>query len=102
MERVVSVAQPHVSETQPETAFQAYARRLLRPDKIADLDRKFPRSKYQSETDRARAMLEHINAQFGEQPLLPDGFDFAGLHQTFATVKKLNSTSAWMRCSIER
>ena len=50
---------------QPETAFQAYARRCLRPDKIADLDRKFPRSKYQSETDRARAMLEHINAQFG-------------------------------------
>ena len=50
-------------QNKPETAFQAYASRLLRPDKIADLDRKFPRSKYQSETDRAQAMLEHINAQ---------------------------------------
>ncbi len=73
-------------QNKPETAFQAYASRLLRPGKIADLDRKFPRSKYQSETDRAKAMLEHINAELAEQPLLPDGLDLVGLHQTFATV----------------
>lgn len=72
-------------QSEPETAFRAYASRLLRPGKIADLERIFPRSEYQSETDRAKAMLKHINAQLAEQPLLPNGLDIIGLHQTFAT-----------------
>jgi hypothetical protein len=73
-------------QSEPETAFRAYARRLLRPVKIADLERKFPRSEYQSETDRAKAVLKHINAELAEQPSLPDGLDLVGLHQTVATV----------------
>jgi len=71
---------------EPETAFQIYASRLLRPGKIAEFNRKFPDSKYKSETDRAKAMLKHIDAELAEQPLLPDGLDPIGLHQTFATV----------------
>ena len=73
-------------QSEPETAFRTYARRLLRPGKIADLERKFPRSEYQSETDRAKAMLKHINAELAEQSSLPDGLDLVGLHRTFATV----------------
>jgi hypothetical protein len=71
---------------EPETAFQAHARRLLRPGKIAEFERKFPRSEYQRETDRAKAMLKDISAQLAEQFSLPDGLDIVGLHQTFATV----------------
>lgn len=75
-----------VLQNKPETAFDAYATRLLRPRKITDLEQKFPRSKYQSETDRAKAILKHINSQLAEQPSLPDGLNIGGLFPTFATI----------------
>jgi hypothetical protein len=75
----------HFLQTEPKTAF-AHARRLLRPNKLAVFNRKFPRSGYESETDRAKAILQHINARLAEPPVAPDGPDIVGLHQTFATV----------------
>jgi len=75
----------------PETAFQAYAGRLLRPGKVAEFERNFPAFKYQSETDRAKAMIERINAELAERASMthgldPDWPDVVGLHQTFETV----------------
>jgi hypothetical protein len=73
-------------QTEPETAFQAYASRLLRPSKIKEFEREFPCSEYENETDRAKAMLKYINARLAQQPQLPNGLDIVGLHQTVATV----------------
>ena len=65
----VSVAWPAFLYADPETAFQANAGRLLRPGKVAEFERNFPAFKYQSETDRAKAMIERINAELAKQPL---------------------------------
>jgi hypothetical protein len=73
-------------QTEPETAFQAYGSRLLRPNKIKEFEREFPCSEFENETDRAKSILKYINAQLARQPSLPDGLDIVGLHQTFATV----------------
>ena len=54
-------------------------------------ERNFPAFKYQSETDRAKAMIERINAELAERASMthgldPDWPDIVGLHQTFETV----------------
>jgi hypothetical protein len=51
---------------EPETAFEKYASKRLRPDKIKHLKQKFPRSKYQSTSEWAEAVINEI-----ETVLLP-------------------------------
>jgi hypothetical protein len=47
-------------ETEPETCFAKHARKYLRADKITYLERKFPRSNYQSAAEWAKAVTAEI------------------------------------------
>jgi hypothetical protein len=47
-------------ETEPETCFAKYAKKYLRADKIEYLERKFPRSNYQSAAEWAKAITAEI------------------------------------------
>jgi hypothetical protein len=46
----------------PETAFEQYARKLLRPDNINYLQEKFPRSNYKSTSEWAEAVIMEIKS----------------------------------------
>ncbi len=74
-------------QMEPETAFETHASRFLRPDKVAEFNLEFPLSNYQSETDRAKAILANINAQLAKRTSLRSlPVDIVGLHSTLATV----------------
>jgi hypothetical protein len=45
---------------EPETCFNQYAKKYLRPDKIDDLEQKFPRTDYQSTAEWAKAITTEI------------------------------------------
>jgi hypothetical protein len=45
---------------EPETCFKQYAKKYLRPDKIDDLQQKFPRTDYQSTAEWAKAITTEI------------------------------------------
>jgi hypothetical protein len=45
---------------EPETCFNQYAKKCLRPDKIDDLEQKFPRTDYQSTAEWAKAISFQI------------------------------------------
>ena len=45
---------------EPETCFKQYAKKYLRPDKIDDLQQKFPRTNYQSTAEWAKAITTEI------------------------------------------
>jgi hypothetical protein len=45
---------------EPETCFKQYAKKYLRPDKIDDLEQKFPRTDYQSTAEWAKAITTEI------------------------------------------
>ena len=49
-------------QCQPDTAFDEYALRCLRPDTVSFLRSKFPRSKYTSTSHWAQAMIDEINS----------------------------------------
>jgi hypothetical protein len=62
----------------PETAFETYASRLLRDDKIKYLEEKFPRTKYKSTSEWAAAVINEIRSVLApptsnELPEVPDG-----------------------------
>ena len=50
----------HYLGSEPETCFEKYARKCLRPGKIDYLQQKFPRSNYQSASERAKAVTTEI------------------------------------------
>ncbi len=47
----------------PETAFTKLAQPLLRKELIDDFESEFPRSDYESEVDRSRALLEEVESR---------------------------------------
>ncbi len=51
-----------VMEQQPETAFDEYANRSLRPDKVKHLQKKFPRLNFKSSSEWAKAVVNEINS----------------------------------------
>ena len=55
---------------EPETCFNQYAKKYLRPDKIDDLKQKFPRTNYQSTAEWAEAITTEILS--GLQPAKPN------------------------------
>ena len=63
----------------PETAFDEYASRFLRPDKASFLKSKHPRSKYKSAEDWAKALIDEINAMPETQRLPAEAEDVAKL-----------------------
>src|SRR5262249_1992873 len=54
---------------EPETSFNQYAKKYLRPAKIDDLKQKFPRTNYQSTAEWAEAITTEILS--GLQPAKP-------------------------------
>jgi len=46
--------------SEPETCFEKYAKKYLRPDKIKYLEEKFPRSNYQSTSEWAEAVIKEV------------------------------------------
>jgi hypothetical protein len=63
----------------PETAFDEYASRFLRPDKVSFLKSKHPRSKYKSAEDWAKALIDEIKAMPETQRLPGEAEDVAKL-----------------------
>jgi hypothetical protein len=63
----------------PETAFDEYASRFLRPDKVSFLKSKYPRSKYKSAEDWAKALIDEIKAMPETQRLPREAEDVAKL-----------------------
>jgi len=49
-------------EQKPETAFDEYANRCLRPDKVKHLQKQFPRSNFKSSSEWAKAVINEINS----------------------------------------
>ena len=50
----------HHLGVEPETCFDKHAKKYLRPDKIDDLEQKFPRADYQSTAEWANAIRTEI------------------------------------------
>jgi hypothetical protein len=50
----------HYLGVEPETCFDKHAKKCLRPDKIDDLEQKFPRADYQSTAEWANAITTEI------------------------------------------
>jgi len=73
-------------EFSPETAFDEYAHRCLRPDKVSFLKSKHPRSKYKSAEDWAKAIIDEINAMPEIQQLPGEADAVVELFQSFAAV----------------
>jgi hypothetical protein len=49
-------------QCQPETAFEEYARRALRPERITYLEQKFPRGHFGSTAEWAQAIIDHVTS----------------------------------------
>jgi hypothetical protein len=87
-------------QLQPDTAFDEYVPRCLRPEKVSFLRSKFPRSKYTSTSRWVQAIIDEINSMPESAVLPKEARDVLGLFQSFATVsdelfrKNLPSTSA--------
>ena len=73
-------------QSQPDRAFDEYASRCLRPDKISSLKSKFPRSEYASTSHWAQAIIREINSMPESEILPGEAGNVVGLFQSFATV----------------
>jgi hypothetical protein len=73
-------------QCQPDTAFDEYALRCLRPDQVSFLRSKFPRSNYTSTSHWAQAIIDEINSM-PESVVLPgEAGNVVLLFQSYATV----------------
>jgi hypothetical protein len=50
----------HCLRTEPETCFDKYAKKCLRPDRIKNLEQKIPRAEYESASEWAKAVTAEI------------------------------------------
>src|SRR5215469_9410743 len=85
---------------EPETCFEKYAKKYLRPDKIKYLEEKFPRSNYQSTSEWAEAVMKEILFLSLPSPPAAEDSEFTKMDKTINEAAREWKTDQQVKGSI--
>jgi len=85
---------------EPETCFEKYAKKYLRPDKISYLEEKFPRSNYQSTSEWAEAVMKEVLSASLPSPPAAEDSEFTKMDKTINEAAREWKTDQQVKGSI--